>query len=107
MFKVRQLSTDAGVPVKNQFVIEVDRFRVFQSYETTIAIVDTGDWSVTLDHDWDISRTTVRWLKKFLENELPGLSDPPLRVAGFPVFVRKAIADGTFEMRDINNREEI
>jgi hypothetical protein len=96
-------TNNARVPVHNQFVIELDRFRVFQSYETTIAIVDTSDWSVTLDHDWDISQTTVRWLNKFLENELRVHALPDLS----RITIRKAIAEGIFQMKDINNREEV
>ena len=101
MFKVRQMGTDSGL-VTNQFVIEMDRFRVFQSYQTTIAIVDTKDGSITLDHDWDISRTTMRWLKKFLEDELR--MPPPAEMSAN--VIREAIKQGLIQMRDINNREE-
>ena len=51
---------------KNQFVIYGDNNEVtFQSYDSTIAIIEGGE--LTLGIDWDYSNTTLRHLYAFLE----------------------------------------
>jgi hypothetical protein len=49
----------------NQYVIKSDGARIFQSYDTIIAIKTDG--MVILDKDnWDYSRTTGKYRNKFL-----------------------------------------
>ena len=51
---------------KNQFVIYGDNNEItFQSYDSTIAIIEQGN--LTLGCDWDYSNTTLRHLYAFLE----------------------------------------
>jgi len=50
---------------KNQFVILGNGQTVFQSYESTIAIIDQEN-GLTLGHDWDYSKTTMKHLYLFL-----------------------------------------
>jgi hypothetical protein len=59
-----------GDKVANQFVITVDtdkgRVRVFQSYDTIIAVRDE-DGKITLDENkWDYSKTTACYRNQFL-----------------------------------------
>lgn len=49
----------------NQYVIKSDGARIFQSYDTIIAIKTDG--MIILDKDnWDYSRTTGKYRNKFL-----------------------------------------
>jgi hypothetical protein len=62
---VCNLQTRSGSAVPNQFEIQTNEGRYFQSYRSLIAFVDnTG--SVTLTDDWDYSCTTMRYLSQFL-----------------------------------------
>lgn len=53
--------------VKNQFIVRGGNEIIFQSYDSTIAVVDNG--SITLGVDWDYSRTTLKYLYAFLDEE--------------------------------------
>ena len=50
---------------KNQFLIEEGEKKVFQSYNSTIAIVEND--KITLGCDWNYSTTTSKHLYLFLE----------------------------------------
>jgi len=65
-------SPRSGNPVANQFEIETPKEIIFQSYGTIIAKKERGFLgSVTLDKNyWDYSRTTLKYLKQFLGNNL-------------------------------------
>lgn len=52
---------------KNQFVIEGQSVTTFQSYDSTIAIIDSKD-HLTLGRDWDYSNTTRKHLYLFLND---------------------------------------
>lgn len=59
-----------GDVVANQFVITINTNkgtkRIFQSYDTIIAVSDE-DGKITLDENsWDYSQTTARYRNKFL-----------------------------------------
>lgn len=80
-----------GNPVDNQFVIETKKGTYFQSYRSVVAKVawecigmeNTMDVNgnplkvpkvgkvLTLGRDWDYSRTTMKYLHQFLEENLP------------------------------------
>lgn len=69
MMKVRNMiSARSGREVANQFIIEDDTRVVFQSYDSTIAIIDRtkSAESLTLGRDWDYSVTTMKYLYQFL-----------------------------------------
>lgn len=51
---------------KNQFLIEDDEKLIFQSYDSTVAILENGQ--LILGKNWDYSNTTLRHLYKFLED---------------------------------------
>ena len=52
---------------KNQFVIEGQGVTTFQSYDSTIAIIDSKN-HLTLGCDWDYSNTTRKHLYLFLND---------------------------------------
>lgn len=74
--KVYNLEGQSGRAVVNQFVIEDDNRKVFQSYDSTIVEVKwyTDFCEVNIGHDWDYSRTTSKYFKIFLMDEV-GFTD--------------------------------
>lgn len=63
--KVQNMTGNAGIPVKNQFVISDGDSTIFQSYQTTIVKIENGQ--VYLDENsWDYSATTGRYRNLFL-----------------------------------------
>jgi ribonucleotide reductase beta subunit family protein with ferritin-like domain len=50
----------------NQYVVTIGSEIYFQSYETIIAKVDKNK-NVILSNYWNYSRTTLKWLKVFLQ----------------------------------------
>jgi hypothetical protein len=63
-FKVNQFYN------KNQFVIDWDWKTIFQSYDSTIAIIDYVNKTITFWIDYDYSKTTSKHLKLFLNDYL-------------------------------------
>ena len=70
--KVRNMISErSGRPVANQFIIETDEGKYFQSYETIIVFKPkysllTGD-KIQLDKNyWDYSTTTGKYRNQFL-----------------------------------------
>ena len=57
-FTVEQMINDRGNGAMNQFILRGDNKIIFQSYNSTIAIVDYDDHPVTIFPDWDYSVTT-------------------------------------------------
>lgn len=53
---------------KNQFLIIGDNFKVFQSYDSLIAIYNVDDGSIILGCDWDYSNTTKKHLYIFMDD---------------------------------------
>ena len=58
--KVEQLEN------KNQFIIYTGDTRIFQSYNSVVAIYKNGE-GLTLGRDWDYSKTTLKHLYIFLD----------------------------------------
>lgn len=56
--KVEQMINDRGNGAVNQFVLTVGNTIAFQSYDSTIAVVDRDDKTVTIFPDWNYSKTT-------------------------------------------------
>lgn len=52
---------------KNQFLIRGDAGITFQSYDSTIANIDSNG-NLTLFRDWDYSKTTLKHLYLFLND---------------------------------------
>lgn len=53
--------------VKNQFLIHSNKGVMFQSYKSPIALID-NDGTVHLSEHWDYSRTTMKYLRFFLDH---------------------------------------
>lgn len=74
--KVRNLENKSGRVVVNQFVIKDGDRKVFQSYDSTIVEAKwyTDFCEVNIGYDWDYSRTTTKYFKMFLIDEV-GFTD--------------------------------
>lgn len=74
--KVYNLEGKSGRAVANQFVIKDDNKKVFQSYDSTIVKAEWHDGfcEVNIGPDWDYSRTTTKYFKMFLTDEV-GFTD--------------------------------
>lgn len=57
-FRVEQMINDRGNGAMNQFVLYVGNSIAFQSYDSTIAVVDRDAKTVVLYSNWDYSVTT-------------------------------------------------
>ena len=65
--KVRNMISNAGNSVPNQFIITTPEGRYFQSYYSTIAFKPFGDDKIELDEStWDYSNTTSKYRRMFL-----------------------------------------
>jgi hypothetical protein len=65
---VTQLINTNGNAVKNQFIIEENNTKIFQSYNTKICKIEGGN--IILDPKWYCSATTLKYLKTFLRISL-------------------------------------
>ena len=63
------LNKSTGNPVSNQFVIDSDRYSFFQSYSSLVAAYDKNERSITLGQAWNYSKTTLKYLKMWLESD--------------------------------------
>jgi len=61
--KVKNMVSDNGNTIANQFIIHYQCGVVFQSYDSIIAVQLGG--KVLLGVDWDYSRTTAKYRNKF------------------------------------------
>lgn len=68
MIKISQLINDNGNPASNQFIIEVSKGYVFQSYDAVIAFYDCNERKVYITKDWDYSNTTRKHFYMFLRD---------------------------------------
>ena len=55
------------VIAKNQFLIYIDESVYLQSYESVVACKSVGEVPI-LYKDWDYSRTTMKYVNKFLSD---------------------------------------
>lgn len=62
-------STRTGEKVANQFLIinETDNTETFQSYDSTIAIVDWNEKTIKIGNDWNYSTTTGKYRNVFFD----------------------------------------
>lgn len=75
--KVRNMeSPRTGRPVANQFVIEGDGKTIFQSYNSTIAVIDWNEKTVKIGDDWNYSTTTGKYRNSFFyDNDFSDMSN--------------------------------
>ena len=86
--KVRNMFGSTGREVPNQFIIETDQGKYFQSYKSVIAFKD-NDNKVTLDEKyWNYSRTTGKYRNEFLGEYIE--------------LTRDKIASGEYKLADLN-----
>lgn len=67
--KVRSMMSNNGNAIANQFIIEDDNKRVFQSYSSKIAEYDLNTRELKVFSDWDYSKTTLKYFKIFIDEE--------------------------------------
>ena len=86
--KVEQMINDRGNGAMNQFVITVGNTIAFQSYDSTIAVVDRDEKTVTIFPDWDYSKTTGKHRNIFFRDYA--------NISALATMdgIRKALADG-------------
>ena len=66
--RISQLINDRNNGATNQFVVETDKGKYFQSYNTIIAFVPNNSDDIVLSNDWDYSKTTSKHLYIFLRD---------------------------------------
>ena len=72
---------------KNQYIIKSDGARIFQSYDSIIAIKE-GKMVVIDENKWDYSRTTGKYRNKFLDEN--------------KAITEKKIESGEYYLADLN-----
>ena len=94
MIKVKQLrSATSGRDIPNQFIITTEDRKIFQSYDSIIAVkINMGNEKdyITLDKIyWDYSRTTGKYRNQFLGEDIN-------------ITIIKIIS-GEYRLADLNN----
>ena len=74
--RVEQMINNNGNGAMNQFVLTVGNTIAFQSYDSTIAVVDRDERTVTIFPNWDYSRTTGKHRNIFFDDyaRIPALA---------------------------------
>ena len=87
-FRVEQMINNNNNPAANQFVIYGEGKKIFQSYDSIIAVVDYNNKTIELGEDWNYSRTTSKHRNIFFTDyvNMPDL--------GTLEGVRKALKNG-------------
>ena len=71
MLKVRNMEGSCGREVANQFILEGNNQKCFQSYESVCAVWERSKRKLTLGCDCLYSRTTAKYLYQFIKEETP------------------------------------
>ena len=87
-FRVEQMINNNDNPAANQFVISGENKKIFQSYDSIIAIVDYSNKTIELGEDWNYSRTTGKHRNIFF-NDYVNMPD-----LGTLEGIRKALKNG-------------
>jgi hypothetical protein len=67
MVKIRNMTGNSGREIPNQFIIETDEGRYFQSYNSIIAFIPYNEGKTQLDeYYWNYSKTTGKYRNQFL-----------------------------------------
>lgn len=62
------VSPRTGNPVANQFVIKGNGTTTFQSYNSTIAVIDWNERTIKIGNDWNYSTTTGKYRNSFFDD---------------------------------------
>lgn len=62
--------TSGGSYAPNQFIVNTTEGRYFVSYQSVIAFKPRGSSKVYIGSDYDYSRTTMKYLKRFLGHDI-------------------------------------
>ena len=94
MIKVKQLRSEtSGRDIPNQFIITTEDRKIFQSYDSIIAVkINMGNEKdyIMLDKTyWDYSRTTGKYRNQFLGEDIKT--------------TKKKIKSGEYILADLNN----
>ena len=90
MLKIMNMQTDRDNYAPNQFIIYTNEGKWFQSYTSMIAFVPKNNSVIHIGGDYDYSRTTMKYLCKFLR--VDSITD-----------VRDRLADGRAIQADLDN----
>lgn len=63
--RIQNMTGRSGDPIKNQFIITTDKGKLFQSYDSAIALIEPCG-QVHLSKHWDYSTTTGKYRNMFL-----------------------------------------
>ena len=86
---VYNMTSPNGNKVANQFEIDTQEGRYFQSYRSIIAFKDNKGQVFLDDYYWDYSRTTGKYRNIFLGEGI--------------VETRKKIKSGEYKLKELNN----
>lgn len=64
---VDNMTSPNGNKVANQFIIDDGHRTVFQSYESTIAVINRDNMTIEIHPSWDYSRTTGKYKNIFFD----------------------------------------
>jgi hypothetical protein len=73
--KIQQMSNGNGGTVKNQFVVDCQDGRYFQSYTSVIVKVHHGGRIELDERFWDYSKTTSKYRNRFLGETTKQIKD--------------------------------
>lgn len=65
MIKVKNITSNNGNKIANQFIIDCGTMVIFQSYESNIIKIDYQNKTITVYEDYNYSRTTGKYRNKF------------------------------------------
>lgn len=86
--KVKNMTSNRGNAIPNQFIITTDEGKYFQSYGSVIVFIPRNG-KIKLDiNTWDYSQTTSKYRNMFLNEDTKE--------------TKKCIKDGTYELVDLN-----
>ncbi len=86
--KVRNMMSNNGNFIPNQFKIITDEGKYFQSYDSVIVFIDNNGKVFLDENDWDYSRTTGKYRNVFLGEHIGE--------------TRKKIETGEYELTNLN-----
>lgn len=66
--KVKNMRSNNGNKVANQFIITDDNKATFQSYNSEIVTIDYDAKTITVGYDWDYSTTTGKYRNMFMKD---------------------------------------
>ena len=65
--KVKNMTSAKGNKISNQFIIESDNFTTFQSYESTIIVIDYSKHIIYVHPHYNYSKTTGKYRNLFFD----------------------------------------